>query len=335
VDPLTHTATGLLLARAGLHRLTPRATPILLLAANAPDIDVVTAVGGPLSYLHFHRHLTHSLIAMPLLSIAAILLVRLMARTPLRWAGAFWAALAGVASHLLLDFTNAYGIRLFLPFSESWLRLDLTPVVDVWIWTALLIALTGPLLARLVVSEITSGKPQTGHGRGFAWAALLFLLFYNGGRAALHARAVAVLDSRLYNGAAPARVAAMPSQNPLVWRGLVETGEFDAVEAVDLAGPFDPSQGQIFYKPVLNQSTPDSVLDAARRTKAFETFLEFSQFPFWRITAGTDSDNTKHVEVFDMRFGSPSDPGLRITALVNAQGRVISTDFQLGPPRSR
>jgi inner membrane protein len=330
MDPLTHTATGLLLARAGLNRL-PRATPILLLAANAPDIDVVSAVRGPLNYLHFHRHLTHSLIAMPVLSAAVILLVRLAGRRPLRWGGAFWVAMAGVASHLLLDFTNAYGIRLFLPFSESWLRLDLTPVVDVWIWTALLVALTGPLLARLVVSEITSGKPDPRrHGRGLAWTALLFLLFYNGGRAALHARAVAVLDSRLYNGAAPARVAAMPSQNPLVWRGLVETGEFDAVEAVDLNGPFDPSRGQIFYRPL-----PDSVLDAARHTRAFETFLEFSQFPLWRITAADDPDNSKRVEVFDMRFGSPSEPGLRVTALVNAQGRVIRTDFELGPPRPR
>ena len=61
MDPLTHTATGLLLSRAGLNRWTPLATPILILAANAPDIDVVTAAGGSLNYLHYHRHLTHSL----------------------------------------------------------------------------------------------------------------------------------------------------------------------------------------------------------------------------------------------------------------------------------
>lgn len=334
MDPLTHTATGLLLSRAGLNRLTPHATPILLLAANVPDIDIVTAVGGPLNYLHFHRHLTHSLIAMPVLSVAVILLVRLAARTPVRWAGALWVAMAGVASHLLLDFTNAYGIRLFLPFSASWLRLDLTPVVDVWIWSALVIALTGPLLARLVVSEITSGKPgPRRHGRGFAWAALLFLLLYNGGRAALHARAVAVLDTRIYSGLAPVRVAAMPSQNPLVWHGLVETAESDMVEAVDLTSPFDPSRGQIFYKPVLNDSTPERVLDTARHTKAFETFLEFSQFPLWRIIASNDPENSKRVEVFDMRFGSPSEPGIHVMALVSAQGKIIETDFQFGPRR--
>ena len=65
MDQLTHTAVGLFLSRAGLKRWTPLATPILLLAANAPDIDIVTAAGGSLNYLHYHRHLTHSLLGCP------------------------------------------------------------------------------------------------------------------------------------------------------------------------------------------------------------------------------------------------------------------------------
>ena len=38
---------------------------ILVLAANAPDIDIVTLAGGQLNYLNYHRHLTHSLAAWP------------------------------------------------------------------------------------------------------------------------------------------------------------------------------------------------------------------------------------------------------------------------------
>jgi inner membrane protein len=331
MDPLTHTATGLFLSRAGLNRWTPQAAPILLLAANAPDIDIVALAGGPLNYLHYHRHLTHSLIAMPIWAILVVALVRFAGRKPLRWLGAFGAALIAVASHLLLDYTNVYGIRLFLPFSDSWLRLDLTPVVDMWIWIALFIGFAGPFLARLVVSEITSGKPKSKrHGRGFAWAVLLFLLAYNGGRAVLHARAIAVLDTRLYDGAAPARVAAMPSQSPLVWRGLVETGEFYAVEDVNLTGPFDPSQGRNFYKPL-----PDPAIDSTLRTAVFKTFLEFSQFPLWRVTAGNDPKNSKRVEVFDMRFGSPNEPGFRVSALVDSQGNVTDATFSFGTQHPR
>jgi inner membrane protein len=331
MDPLTHTATGLLLGRAGMNRWTPQAAAILALSANAPDIDIVAAAGGSLNYLHYHRHLTHSLAAAPVLAILTVALVRAVGRKPVRWAGAFAASLAAIASHLLLDWTNVYGIRLFLPFSSSWLRLDLTPVIDIWIWCALFVAFAGPFLARLVTAEITSGKPGRGrHGLGFAWLALVFLLAYNAGRAVLHERALAVLDARLYSGASPARTAALPSENPLVWRGLVETGEFYAVESVDLRGRFDPSQGQVFFKP-----QADPAIDAARHSAVFQTFLEFSQFPLWRVTRAAELDGGRNVEVFDMRFGTLSEPGFHVRALVDARGNVASADFQFGVPRPR
>ena len=255
--------------------------PILLLAANAPDIDILTAAGGPLNYLHFHRHLTHSLAAMPLMAIVPVLLVRWAGRKPVRWLGAWLAALVAVATHLLLDYTNMYGIRLLLPFSGEWLRLDLTSVIDLWIWAALLLSVAGPFVSRLVGSEIGSSAARSAHhGRGFAWFALLFLLLYNCGRGVLHARAVAVLDSRLYEQTAPLRVAALPDAvNPLLWRGIVETRDFYAVEDFNLAGEFDPTRAAVFRKP-----EPDAAMEAAARTEAFTRFADFSQFPLWRVS---------------------------------------------------
>ena len=40
----------------------------------------------------------------------------------------------GVASHLLLDWTNSYGIRLLFPFSLQWFHLDLNALTDGPIW---------------------------------------------------------------------------------------------------------------------------------------------------------------------------------------------------------
>src|ERR1035441_4600103 len=211
MDPLTHTATGLFLSRVGLGRWTPRALPILLLAANAPDIDIVTSAGGSLSYLHYHRHLTHSLAAMPVVALLTVALVRVVSRKTIHWTGAFFAALIAVATHLLLDLTNTYGIRLFLPFSARWLRLDLTNVYDLWIWAFFLLCIAAPFLGKLVGSEIASRNTQRPlHGRGFAWVALAFLLLYNCGRGVLHARAVGELESRIYEDAAPVRTLAVP-----------------------------------------------------------------------------------------------------------------------------
>lgn len=245
MDPLTHAAAGLFLSRAGLNRWTPRATPILVLAALAPDIDAVAAAGGPLSYFHYHRALTHSLIMMPVMALLPVALVRFAGGKPIRWLGAFCAAMLAVASHLLLDLTNVWGIRLFLPFSPSWQRLDLTSEVDVWIWAAVLLAVAAPFLSGLVGGEIASGRTgPKNHGRGFAIFALLFLAIYTCGRAELHARAAAEADAWEYRGSAPLRVAALPTAaNPLRWDALVETRDFYALAPVHLGLEFDPRAG--------------------------------------------------------------------------------------------
>src|ERR1035437_6295739 len=112
MDNLTHTAIGLFLSRIGLGRWSPRGTPIVLIAANIPDIDLVSLAGGPPNYLAYHRHLTHSRLLMPVMALAAVVVVRVAGRKPVRWTGAFFAALLAVASHLALDWTNVYGIRL-------------------------------------------------------------------------------------------------------------------------------------------------------------------------------------------------------------------------------
>jgi inner membrane protein len=333
MDPLTHTAVGLFLSRSGLNRFTPRATAILILASNVPDIDIVTAAGGSLNYLHFHRHLTHSLLLMPAMALLPVAVVRLAGRQPVRWLAGWAIAVAAVAIHLLLDLTNIYGIRLLLPFSAQWLRLDLTSVIDLWIWSVFLLAVAAPFLARLVSSEITSGaSKRRHHGRGWAVAALAFLLLYDCGRAVLHGRAQTTLQSRIYQDAAPIRTAALPDPvNPWKWSGLVETRELYAVADMNLAtGDFDPERAAVFHKP-----DPDPALDAARAAPAIREFLQFSQFPLWRITPVPEPENGKRVDVYDMRFGTPAAPGFLAWAVLDSRLHVVEGGFQFGGGRPR
>lgn len=328
MDVLTHSATGLFLSRAGFNRVVPQASWILLLAANAPDIDVVSAFGGGLQYLNYHRHITHAVPFLPLLALLPVAVVRLASRKPLAWGRAWLISMAGVASHLALDSTNIYGVRLLLPFSARWYRLDLTSVVDLWIWAVCLLAIAGPALARLVNSEIgAKGHP----GRGFAILALAFLVLYNGGRGWLHARAVAILDARLYDGAVPLRVAALPeSFNPLRWRGLVETPGFYSVQDVNLTGEFDPAQGRTFYKPA-----PDPALEAAARSPVVRDFLRFAQFPLWRVSPAAEVESGTLVEILDMRFGTPAQPAFVASVLLDGRLQPVRSWFQFGRVRPR
>ncbi len=324
MDPLTHTLTGLALSRAGLKRLSVHATPVLLLAANAPDIDIVTAPWGAASYLHYHRHITHAFLTIPLMALLAVLVVRPFARKPFHWKAVYGLALIGAASHPLLDWMNAYGIRLLLPFSSKWYALGISSLTDFWIFGALVVAAVAPLFSRLVNSEI-GARPGT--GRGWAITALCFMVLYGFGRYMLHDRAVAVLEARLYNGMSPQRVEALPGpMNPFRWRGLVETTAFYSIFDVNLLGEFDPSSGHLLYK-----QEPDARQEAAaasaRRTQAFRAFLDFSQDPYWRFSDADRPEGAIDVEVSDLRFGTPPRAAFVAHALVDASGRVLESDF--------
>ncbi len=324
MDNITHTLTGLMLSRAGLNRLSPRAAAILMLAANAPDIDVVSAASGAVDYLQYHRGLTHSLMAIPFLAVLPVLVVRLFARQKIGWMGAYTVSLAGVVSHIALDWTNMYGVRLLSPFSDRWFNADITAVVDVWLWVALLLGLVGPFLSRLVSSEIGA---RPGSGSGMAVFVLCFCCCYSAGRYVLHERAVAVLDSRLYEGQAPARVAAIPTPaNPFRWVGLVAGGGFfEVYPDLNLLAEFDPTAGRIFYQP---ESVP--AIGRARSTEAFRIFLDFSQWPLWQTTSVAEPENGSLVQAMDLRFGIPPESRFVASALLDGGLHVVKSGFEFG-----
>ena len=97
-----------------------------------------------------------------------------------------------------------------------------------------------------------------------------------------------------------------------------------------MAGEFDPTRAAIFHKP-----EPDPVLDIARGTSAFEGFLRFSQVPFWRISPVAEPEGARRVEVLDLRFGTPVNPGFQAGVVVSSRGQVLESDFQFGRLRPR
>jgi inner membrane protein len=310
-----------MMARGGIDRRIPRAAAIMIIAANIPDIDVVAGLGGTLAYLKWHRSFTHALAFAPVMALIPLAIFAVFS------VRAYFFSLLGVLSHLALDWTNAYGIRLYLPFSSRWLRLDQTDVVDPWIWLILLIALAAPALARMVGAEIGL-KKNAGPKLGWAWFAMLTIVAYEGARFTIHARALAVMNARLYNESIARRVTAVPYRwNPMHWRGIAEGDGFVAIFPVNLDEPFDPSGGRMDYP-----ASPSPAIDAAKRTRAFEGFAGFSQLPFWKTTpvaSGTE------VELIDLRFGSPQNPGFEAKALVEDSGVVHDPQVTFGAPPIR
>lgn len=326
MDNLTHTLTGVLLARAGLGRLAPRATLTAVLAANLPDLDVISGAFGSHVYLDYHRHCTHALAATPLLAVIPLLALRVNRRD---WRGTYLVSLAGVLSHVLMDWTNIYGTRLALPFSPAWLRLDFMPVVDVWILMAFLLALAAPAFSRLVGSEIGESRRPGAPGRGWARFALGFFLLWSAGRAGAHQRAVATLDAHLYGGSPPAAVAALPDPvDPFRWRGLVRLPGRYSIVPVNLLRRFDPEAGQTYYT-----AEPSPARQAAAGAPPFRAFLRFAAFPLWTVTPLPEGE--WQVELFDLRFGTPQQPGFVASARVDSENRVLRAGFSFGQLRIR
>ena len=147
MDNLTHSLVGLTAAKAGLERLSPGATVVCLLAANAPDCDVaILLVGDRWTYLHHHRGITHAIVGVAFLALFIPLLVhgvdRLLAwfrhRAPkTKFRGLLLASVIVTATHPLLDWTNNYGMRFFLPWSSKWYYGDLVYIIDPYMWLLL------------------------------------------------------------------------------------------------------------------------------------------------------------------------------------------------------
>jgi inner membrane protein len=325
MDNLSHSLTGLALARAGLSRITPRASLLLVLSANLPDIDVVTLFKSQFAYLQAHRGLTHSLLAIPFLAIASVLLASAICRQRLPWLKAWLVCCVGVGSHLLLDWTNIYGIRPLIPFSMQWFHLDLNSLTDGPILVVLGLAAVWPLLSRLVGGEIGEGKKSP--GRGIAIAVLVLCVGFEVCRFYLHRRALAQLDSRLYADALPVEVAALPTPiNPFLWRGIVVTETMLSQFGVSTLSQLNTDSAKSFFRVPPSESVAN-----ASRTPEFSYFLYFTRFPVWSIQPVALRDGTgKRLELTDLRFGSPGQGDFHCIAVESPAGKVLRSWFTFG-----
>ena len=325
MDNVTHSLTGLALSRVGFNRLCPRAVWLLMLSANAPDVDFAIAPMGAFRYLEVHRGYSHSLVGLPIVAVLSVLIVAAVFREKLPWLRAWAIGLVGVASHLLLDVTNSYGVRLLLPFSSRWFYLDLNSLCDAWILLALFLAAVWPLFSRLVNREI--GDFRLNRGQTSAALALLFFVAFDAGRLLLHDRVVAQLQSRLYEELPPLQAAALPDfGNPLHWTGIIETAHEYRSFDLNAISQLDVTSSRQFYKPAMTMG-----FRAIKEVEPFRYFLYFARFPVWSqqpvVGAGTKG---VRFDLTDLRFGIPGGSSFHCIALVNDHSQIVGKWFTYG-----
>ena len=332
MEPVTHFLTGACLGRSGFNRKTAYATLAMTLAAEAPDIDLLWGFRGPVAELEHHRGITHTLIAAPAIALVVTGLVWLVHRfrrsepaiAP-RWALVWLFAMIADLSHLLLDFTNNYGLRPFFPFSSHWYAWSIVFIFDPVIFIVLLLALVVPWILGLADREI-GAKKTLFRGRGWAIAALTTVVLWWGVRNAEHLHALELVRSGDYTREALLRVAAEPHMlDPFSWHAIMETKDYyQTAEVRTLGDQVMTDEGtDVIYKPPVT-----AAVAAAKQSYLGKVFLDWSTWPLTEdrgaLTApGADfaAKPTWHtVEFQDLRFGY---------AALTAEGSQPATDSPL------
>ncbi|MGD0732290.1 MAG: metal-dependent hydrolase [Terracidiphilus sp.] len=293
MEPITHFLTGACIGRAGLNRKTACATLAAVLAAEAADMDILWSLAGPVEELKHHRGITHTFIAAPVVAAVVAGAVWLLHRgregwrarrsgipgqptkappPPLHWGWLYLTALIAALSHLLLDWTNDYGLRPFFPFNPRWYAGNLVFIAEPVLWALLLAALVMPWIFGLADSEI-GARRKPFRGRGWAIFALTGMVLLWGWRWSEQARATALLNNTQITAEPVKRLAMEPYPiNPFRWHAILETANFyQTAEINTRTGDIesDPRRN-VLYKPA---DTP--AVEAAKRTPLGQVYMDW------------------------------------------------------------
>ena len=310
MDNLCHGLAGLAMGHAGLKRRTPLALTTLVLAANAPDIDIVVTATDTLA-VYFRRGWTHgppAMLVLPVLLTALVVAFDRFVRqrrpsppAPVVPHEVLLVAALGTWSHPLLDYMNSYGIRLLMPLSGQWFYGDALYIVDPW--------LTGLLGIGAWVAW--KSRANTARGTRVARAALAAAVLYVGAMyvSNLWAR-TAVADGLARAGRGDARFMVTPvAVNPFRREVLVDLGSRYEKGFVSFT-PW-PQFRPAGYGVDVNAGDPAA--QEAAGTDLGRQYLTWSRFPFYVIERSAEGTV---VYLNDARYSGPSGrdgwAGLRI-----------------------
>ena len=235
----------------------------ILLAGNAPDIDIIIRAFSAGLYLTNHRVLTHSIFGILALALIIMMLFSslLKQKDYLKY---FVLALVGILAHVFLDVITSFGTVVLYPYGLTRYAFSIIPIVDIYV---LAIFLIGLWFLRIHPNETSKVAKAT------LFVFLVFLLFKTG----LHSQAVdSVANIKDYKD-----VNVVPHfLNPFGWRTIVSEPDYYLISDFDLTiGGFK----EFKYYPVVGNGK----LEASKKSLIVRQFLEFSHSPYAMVKNNT------------------------------------------------
>ena len=229
------------------------------------------------------------------------------------WGWLYLTAFVAALSHILLDWTNNYGVRPFFPLNPRWYAGSFMFIAEPILWGLFFLAFTIPWLLGLADREIGARRTQF-RGQGWAIFALAGMLILGCVRWAEHGQALVMLGNTNVASEPAQRTAAEPYLvNPFRWHAILETPDFyQTAEINTWAGSIDSDpQRDVLYKPA---DTP--ALEAAKRTPLGQVYLDWGTWAVVRDVGQepapgmdppqlTPGRTWTTVEFTDLRFNYP------------------------------
>ena len=279
MDALTHALIGL--AVGGLSGQAPSVDlPLylaILLGSQAPDLDIVTAACGGMTYMKQHRAASHSLLGAAFW--AAVIATGIHAVLPSDWLTLWRWTLAGALSHIAVDTLNTHGAALLWPLCTKRLTLPFLPVFD----PVLFMIFLAPVLAGPAMNQLS--------GLSFA-AALLYLMI----RFVLRQTASRRLQ-RQFPTCLHGRLMIIPSlQRRRYWDYILETPTHYVTGSLGLL------PGPAVVSASLPKEAASPLLNQAQTTHLAGFFRHFTPFAYFETVR---SGRETAVKISDLRyFGS-------------------------------
>jgi len=271
MDPVTHSVSGLVLAKVFKCKLTTKTALIFGGLALAPDIDSAAYFfSTDAEYLLYHRGFTHSIWDGLLLGILAAFILKNTAKKNLTF-----SAIIGVIimyTHIYLDYITSYGTQLLAPFSRHRFALSTVFIIDP-IYTLTLIML---LVFALMLK-----------GRKTAIIAVIFLIFYPlanmGIKSFVKFNVSKFTDNKV--------IVTTTALTPLYWKVIVDDNEEYAVKDVKIYEKMDLAAFTRYKK----FDKKDSLYNFS--SNFLKTYLWLVDYPVIVKTRGKYD-----FEIFDLKF---------------------------------
>jgi inner membrane protein len=356
MDPLAHTLFGATLAEAGLKKKTALAAGTLIIGANLPDIDAIAMLWGNDPALYIRRGWTHgilSLIILPFLLTGVMLLYERIfsrrfhrsisysenPRPPMKAGVLLGLSFIAVWSHPLLDWLNVYGVRILMPFADTWFYGDTLFIIDPWMWLLMAAAVilansktkwggTGWVILGTATSALVLGTAEVPAAVKVFWAVavIIILLLRLGGWFQRKTQTMAlgclffftIYLALMYIGSTMTTVhvrdalatddievdEVMPEPLPArLWirGGVAKTDSHYYLFRINW---LKPESFELIHDPV-SRTEPGRIVRAALQSDDIKGLRNWMRFPHYEINA---VDGGWQVIIRDLRFVAPDHP---------------------------